>query len=188
MHKTTRTAILLALPALLFLGADTPASGAVAVRPDVVVHGGAPAEIALVGWAVARYERAGLELPPLEVYFHEDTSGCRGRLGFYEGGRVELCLGLILNLVPRQTILHEMAHAWGERALTDVLRARFMELRHVDTWASWDEPWPERGWEQAAEIVAWGVGDRVLTPVIPDNSPEDVRTAYELLTGSPPPE
>ena len=44
-----------------------------------------------------------------------------------------------------------------------------------------------RGFEQTAEIVAWAIGDGVITPSIPDNDHATLVADYELLTGSPPP-
>ncbi|MGH2589496.1 MAG: hypothetical protein ACRDGW_01720 [Actinomycetota bacterium] len=42
-------------------------------------------------------------------------------------------------------------------------------------------PWRERGFEHAAEILAWHLGDRVLTPTVPDNEPEQLEAAVEAL-------
>ena len=187
MNATTRTAMVLLLPAVLVFGHETSPTDSVLIRPGIEVHGATPEELDLVRWAVGRYDRAGLRLPFLRFYFHGEVSGCEDRLGFYLEVRIDLCPGLLINLTTHHTILHEMGHAWSEAALTPADRARFMRLRHLETWDSWDVPWGERGWEQAADIVAWALGDRVLMPTIPDNSPDQLAAAYEQLTGSPPP-
>ena len=43
--------------------------------------------------------------------------------------------------------------------------------------------WDDRGYEQGAEIMAWALGDRILTAQIPDNDPAQLGAAFELLTG-----
>jgi len=52
------------------------------------------------------------------------------------------------------------------------------------TWNSSDDPWNLRGYEQAAEVMAWALGERILTPSIPGNEPEKLGLAYRFLTGS----
>lgn len=60
-------------------------------------------------------------------------------------------------------------------------RERFLELRGLESWNGGDVPWRERGFEHAAEILAWHLGDRVLTPTVPDNEPEQLEAAVEAL-------
>ena len=51
-------------------------------------------DAALVRWALARFEAAGLELPELVLAFHDDRHGCNGHPGFYQSGtpaRVHVC-------------------------------------------------------------------------------------------------
>jgi len=57
-------------------------------------------------------------------------------------------------------------------------------VRGLRAWNSSADPWGLRGYEQAAEILAWGLGERILTPTIPDNDPERIAASYELLTGT----
>ena len=187
MHKATRTAILLALPALVLMGPNASASDVVVVGTEIRVHDATPSEVAMVRWAVGRYRNAHLELPSLDIYFHDDVSGCRGGIGFYARDRIDMCPGLVLNLVPRHDMLHEMAHAWSFHSLTTNTQEAFMRLRGLSTWNSADQPWDLRGFEQTAEIVAWAIGDGVITPSIPDNDDQTLVADYEHLTGSPPP-
>jgi hypothetical protein len=182
MRTTVRAAVLLAFPLVLLAGPDTSGSASVRVRPGIEVRGGSPDQIAMVRWAVGRYERAGLRLPALKVTFHDDTAPCKGLMGLYGGGRVSMCTGPGTNAIPRMTILHELGHAWSERAVAGDVRGRFLRLRHLDQWDAVDEPWADRGWEQVAEIMAWGLGDRIVTPRIPDHDPAALRAAYELVT------
>lgn len=187
MHKATRIAILLALPAFALLGPDASASDVVVVGANIRVHDATPPEITMVRWAVGRYRNANLQLPPLDIYFHEDVTGCRGGIGFYTSDRIDMCPGLVLNLVPRHDMLHEMAHAWSFHFLSKDTREAFMRLRGLSTWNSADQPWTLRGFEQTAEIVAWAIGDGVITPSIPDKDAATLVADYELLTGSLPP-
>jgi hypothetical protein len=187
MRTAARTAILLTLPAIVFHGRDATASDVVTVSQSIRVHDATPPQIALVRWAVGRFDDAHLELPPLDIYFHHDRSGCRGIFAFYAGDRIDMCPGLILNLLPRHFVLHEMAHAWSVHSMTQVERAAFMRLRGLSTWNSDDQPWSDRGFEQAADIIAWAIGDGILSPTIPDNDETTLVTDYEFLTGSLPP-
>jgi hypothetical protein len=187
MHKATRIAILLALPTIVLPGLDASASNVVVVAMDIRVHDATPPQVALVQWAIGRYRNAHLQLPSLDIYLHEDVSGCRGYPGFFAPGRIDLCPGVLLNLIPRDDVLHEMAHAWSLLALTSADREAFMKLRGLTTWNDLNQPWDRRGFEQTAEIIAWGIGDGVLLPLIPDNDEASLVAAYNLLTGSPPP-
>jgi len=46
-----------------------------------------------------------------------------------------------------------------------------------------DDPWNLRGYEHGPDIFAWVLGERIITPRIPDNAPEDLVPSFELLTG-----
>jgi hypothetical protein len=83
--------------------------------------------------------------------------------------------------MARRNLLHEMSHAWAERYVTGERRERFLELRGLRSWNGGDVPWRERGFEHAAEILAWHLGDRILTPTVPDNEPERLETAVDFL-------
>ncbi|HUL84104.1 MAG TPA: hypothetical protein VLX89_01130 [Actinomycetota bacterium] len=186
MFKTARILVLLAVPALLG-GTNLKAATPVQVGPSAWVLNASPNELDLVRWAIGRYDRAGLALPPLEFAFHVDVSGCEGRTGLYHSGIVDLC-PVVINPTTQHTVLHEMAHAWTETNDGAAVRARFLKLRDLDTWNSWDEPWPDRGWEQAAEAISWTIGDRTL-PLwsLPHHDPTQILAAYTVLTGRRPP-
>lgn len=152
------------------------------------VRNASPAQRALVTWARARFERAGLPLPPMQIVFHDDVRDCQGRVGLYwaDERRLDMCVYDVDSLAKR-TILHELAHAWDSFALRDATRQSFLRLRHLRTWASQATPWELRGQEQAAEVIAWGLMDQPLYVLIPENGPEDMAAAYEVLTGGPSP-
>ncbi len=155
------------------------------IRPNVEVAGGTE-QLAMVRWAVERFEVAGLEPPVVEIAFHRGLSGCGGHLGFARQGEVDLCTTLV-DPIARRALLHEMGHIWLDQNLSDAERERFLEARGLHAWNDPSDTWSLRGYEQAAEIMAWALGERILTPQIPDNEPIRLARGFELLTGLAPP-
>jgi hypothetical protein len=156
----------------------------VAVRPRVEVGSATPEQLDLVEWAVGRFEAAGLSPPSIEIEFHDDPDGCGDHLGYAQAGRVDVCTALI-NAMTRRALLHEMSHVWLDQHASPSTRSRFLRLRDLRSWNSSRDPWQLRGFEQGAEIIAWGLGERILTPQIPETDPARIAAAYELLTGRP---
>jgi hypothetical protein len=139
----------------------------------------------LVGWAFGRYEHAGLEVPKIDVHFHPDTSGCSGHLGTWVSGRVDVCV-VIVSEIGRDALLHEIGHAWVDENVPAVTRERFMRMRGLTAWNDQGVIWDERGFEHAAETLAWALGHRFLAPGIPDRDPDRLTAGFELLTGGLP--
>jgi hypothetical protein len=159
----------------------------VEIGPGVVVVSDDPAQQELARWAVARFERAGLDPPTVQIRFHADTAGCSGHMGYARDGRVDVCTVLV-NEMARRNLLHEMGHIWLDGNVGPSLRERFLELRGLRAWNASSDPWRMRGYEQGAEVLAWGLGERIITPSIPDIDFEQLCGAFEFLTGvSPPP-
>ena len=177
---------------ILVLAAGSLAGGVQAEpgpRPRVVagtvrVFGADAEHEGLVRWAFGRYDHAGLEVPPIDVHFHPDTSGCYGHLGASLGRRVDLCV-VIVSEIARDALLHEMGHAWIAENVSAEVRERFLRLRGLTAWNDQNVIWDERGFEHAAETLAWGLGNRFLAPGIPDHDPVRLTAAFELLTGVP---
>jgi hypothetical protein len=153
----------------------------VEIGPGVVVVSDDPAQQELARWAVARFERAGLDAPFVQIRFHADRAGCGGHLGYARDGRVDVCTVLV-NEMARRNLLHEMGHIWIDQNVPDTRREQFLDLRGLSSWNSSTDPWQERGYEQAAETMAWALGDRILSAQIPDNEPAQLAAAFELLT------
>lgn len=152
---------------------------------DVAVIGGTAGQRTMALRAVDRFVADGLSLPALEIRFHAHRSGCHWRLGYYEDGVASIC-GTHVNQMAFRGLLHEMAHGWLNANLSEIDRARFLDLRGLRVWNDPEVPWDERGFEQAAEIMAWALGDQgdgILRPSFPDNSIGELRAAYGLLTG-----
>ena len=116
--------------------------------------------------------------------------GCRGRSGYYSDGVASFCLAHLDTMAAR-TLLHELAHGWVEHNVTGWERERFLAIRGLSTWNDQGVEWDARGFEHAAEIIAWAIGDQsdgTLAPSLPRNSPEELADAYETLTGRSLPE
>jgi hypothetical protein len=159
----------------------------VELRPGIMVFSEDPEQRELARWAVARLESAGLDPPTVEIHFHGSSSGCGGHLGYAQIGRADVCTVLV-NEMARRNLLHEMGHIWIDQNVSQRVRERFLELRHLSTWNASTADWDERGYEQGAEIMAWALGNRILTAQIPDNLPEQLGAGFELLTGVTPPD
>lgn len=163
-------------------------SETVEVAPGVVVTDGSPEQVEAVRWATLRFDRAGLELPSVEVSFHADRSSCRDNPGagtLVEGAYlVDVCVAdddpeVLLSW----TLLHELAHAWGH-GLTEERREGFLSLRGLTEWNDRERPWAERGTEHAAEIVMWGLMDRPVVPTrLPGDDCRSLEAGYLALTG-----
>lgn len=189
-RKIAATILVLATFSLA-LGSE-PATGSAArpaPEPPAVRLSGADADQeATVDWAVRRFAQAGLpELPPLEIFIHPTREGCRGNLGYSVNGRIDLCTTDSSEPYARKIAVHEMAHAWVEVHVDEELRHRFLQLRGLTGWNDRADTWKERGTEQAAEIIAWGLGEGEVSPLLPEPpSTADMIAAYVLLTGSQP--
>jgi hypothetical protein len=172
------------------------AAGAGAGSPDtdaarVTMTGVTSGQAALVEWAAGLFDAAGLQLPPLDVVGHDTTDGCFGRRGAHvraEGrSTIHLC-ARETERVDEFLYLHELAHAWDAGALTEERRQQFLSLRGLTEWRN-DDPdrWHERGAEQAAEIMVWGLMDRPVWVVrLPDASCADLLAGYVTLVGREP--
>jgi hypothetical protein len=133
--------------------------------------------------AVARFARAGLLLPDVQVGFSDSDGACHGHLGLFDADsipwRVDVCSDLDFVLT------HELAHAWAAANLDDAERAAYLAHRGLTAWNDPDLEWRERGVEDAAIKM-----QQVLMAkhIRPDWSVWiERRDAYQQLTGRPPP-
>jgi hypothetical protein len=180
-----RTAVALAIAAAtMTLGATRAAP---APRP-LAFTGADATDEAAVDWALHRFRTGGLrELPPLEVHLHRSREGCDGGLGLYSMNRIDLCTKDSSEPYARKYALHEIAHAWAETNVDPGLMRRFMDVRDVEAWNDQRVPWKERGTEQAAEIIAWGLGEGEIVPTLSEPlESKALAGLYELLTGRAP--
>jgi len=149
-------------------------------------------DAALAEWALTRFDRAGLVLPPLVLSFYDDRADCADNFGLYRSGapvRVDIC-GFNWDrfvTMAKKTVLHELAHAWIGHTLSETAQENFLDLRGLNTWGDDEFPWAEQGSEQAAEILAWALMDEGLELTkFKSADPAALSQAYRHLTGSLP--
>ena len=160
-------------------------------EPLTLVSWATSDQMTMIDWALERYAAAGLELPPLEVLFHDDSEPCGGNMAIAVTGavtRIKVCTDPDApDIVIERTLLHELAHIWAASALDDATRQAFLALRGLDSWSNADQ-WSERGTEQAAEIVMWALMDReIMMLTLEHHEPQDLAAGYRVLTGQEPP-
>jgi hypothetical protein len=192
--QKARFALLIASSAILLNpGAALPAQKTVA--PQISIVSGSRTQIEDAQWALNRFRAAGIELPSLQIIFHDNYRACGNREGVLRiaGERAEIHECERDRSRSRRSLLHELAHAWDHVAdgVTRERRARFLEARNLSSWDADGLPWQERGEEQAAEIVAWGLMlDAAPIPTrVGDHGPQDeslLAAAFEILTGDAP--
>jgi hypothetical protein len=129
--------------------------------------------LALVDWAFGRFEAADLREPTLrQIVFAAGTPGCEdlGGWAISGGGNSEItvCLedsricrhivdDVAFTIAGRMCILHELSHLWLSEHIPEPVADQFMGLTGAQTWRDPDVPWAERGVEQAADTIAWGL-------------------------------
>lgn len=175
MRYTARTQLLGLVVLIALIGAEPHA-------PAVVIRDANEVQLEQVAWALDRFEEAGLQLPPIELTFHDGAGPCEGHPGYYRPGevaRIDICSS------TNHVILHELAHAWEGASVTAEVRNRFADHWDVDNWNDHSAAWHERGIERAADTIAF-VLDGV--PDHPSDTLLGFVCSYTLLTGLPLPE
>lgn len=169
---------------------------------EISIYNGTPRLNQFLLWGVSRFARAGLEEPRFDSVTFEPSRRCVNRSGrlfqdadsrglfscVYED---DLCPGegicdvAILNV--RASLLHELGHAWILDNVDRPTETALLELSDRDTWNNPDVPWSERGFEYAAEVLAWGLLDETA-PMVRIGRPacQELAAAFELLTGTSP--
>jgi hypothetical protein len=133
----------------------------------------------LLDFAQSRFEVQRLALPQIEVEFFADTLECHGHKGLY----LSRTRTLRMCSMDKKTMLHELAHAWGNLNLTDAQRERFAKLRGLEVWNSSEHNWEERATEHAAEIIAWALMDQPTHfRYVTETDDRGSRAVYQLLT------
>jgi hypothetical protein len=82
--------------------------------------------------------------------------------------RIDPCTEDSSDPCQRKFALHEMAHAWIESNVDAAVMKRFMDVRGIAAWNDRSFDWKDRGTEQAAEIVTWGLGEGQIAPLLPE--------------------
>ena len=99
--------------------------------------------------------------------------GATGTSAHSSASRVDICV-VIVSEMARDTVLHEMGHAWVDENVSATVRERFLRMRGLTAWNDQIVIWDERGFEHAAEIMAWALGNRFIAPGIPDHDPDQL--------------
>ena len=178
----------IALLLVIFLLGPVGTAGGNAVNPSLTIDGSErEGNHALLQWAISRFVGAELDLPAVNVAFHDEIGACAGHPGLYRdqpSPQIDICGFANISTAAKRTTLHELAHAWAHENLTDDDIDKFLRMRRLDTWAGPDAPWELRGSEHAAEIISWALFDRELDLVtIPNADMEAIEASYRLLTG-----
>jgi len=154
----------------------------------MAIYGASAAEERAIDWSVRRYRTAGLDgMPDLEVFLHRSHDGCSGDGGLYHAGRIDLCTEDLTVSYQKKIALHEMAHAWIEANVDPEVLDRFMDIRGIATWNDRNFGWRDRGNEQTAEIITWGLGEGEIAPLLPEAiDAATLAMLYRLLTDREP--
>ena len=157
--------------------------------PHVEVSNGTPDQILILEWALRQVSTLPGRLPDVLVRFHPDDD-CQGNNALYNQAnhRIDFCNDGRGDFVPRQTMLHELVHAWSFEHVTPDQIDAFLDLRELDQWTPAEVAWWQSGQEQVAEILAWGLmGDRPFTSKWTRwESCRDLAAAFILVTDTLP--
>ena len=158
-------------------------------------------------WALARFDRAGLELPRVEsITFTRFSDYCADLDGLAipsEGDHRNAEWGVVLclsedevcddpgcaryNTAVKRTVLHELAHVWMEQFVPEPTKAAFMSWRGLQTWDGHATDWARSAAEHGAEFITWGLlgsGYAMVEVGLP--SVDERVTGFQLLTGRQP--
>jgi hypothetical protein len=163
---------------------------------EVQVFNGTGGLDGLVEWAFGRFTAAGLPTPVVNsvTFLERRTDKCDAIVGLIADREVTLCFLTTVcvgdlcerwSVAARTTALHELAHAWIDDHVSTDTRKAFLELAGLESWASADVAWGDRGVELAASTMAWGLLDEEtsVTPLLGPRSCEELTELFRLLVG-----
>ncbi len=134
--------------------------------------------------AMELYAEAGLELPPLRIYVHDNNEPCLGHMGLFgkdgDTQRIDICEW------DQRVVVHELAHAWERHSVDEASRQDYLALTGLEVWNDHSVAHPARGIESAAEAIKWGLLGGPVQRMSLAHHGEDLER-YELLTGVPSP-
>lgn len=150
----------------------------------------------LVEWAFGRFMTAGLPAPVVNsvTFLERRTDKCDAFVGLIADREVTLCFQTSIcsndacdrwTDTARTTTLHELAHAWIDDHVSTDTRKAFLELAGLESWASADVAWGDRGVELAASTMAWGLLDveSLLNPKLGQHTCAELTELFSLLVG-----
>lgn len=172
-------------------------------RQEIEIRNGTPALDRLVAWGFDRFVDAGLGAPAVDAVAFDASAHavqCADRrhglaLDLGEATQLYLCFEEEqacadedcdeLRLRVRQLMLHEIGHAWLNDHVGEQTQQAFVDLMGLEGWRGESIRWSERGVEQAANVLAWGVTDERVDAT-GDTACAELTAAFELLTGERP--
>lgn len=168
----------------------------------VEIVNGSPSQHELARWALERFKAAGLAAPRVATIAFPPTRLCSesgdGAFALVHptAARVDICLGDFqicpdatcdaIGTHAQRTLLHELGHVWEHQNLDDELRESFLDQRDLSAWTDSGAKWHERGSEQAAEALAWGLMEHPIITMIPHVTPDELAAGFRLLTATEP--
>ena len=150
-------------------------------------------EVELVGWALTRFEEAGLRLPRvIEVEFAGSEHACHGCDGLCHVDRtppgITICApagtSAHRQLARRIAVLHELAHLWHRARGGGVCWPDVGDI--VGGEVNGSRPWEDRMRERVAVVISWGLLDQLRRPVRSDLPCATLHRQFVELTGRPP--
>jgi hypothetical protein len=184
--RVTATVLATSVPA----EPDADAAQGAAPPPTSATTRLTSAERELVATVSAQFALVGLEIPDVEITFHEDAEPCRGAEGRFtaSGGRrhVAVCVAdrgtFASDLHRRRTLTHEFAHAWDHANLDDDRRSGLLAILGATNWNDPSDAWDERGIERFAETLTWGLYDQRRRPVLIDVPCRELHADFVAIT------
>lgn len=150
-------------------------TGTVGAR-EAEIWNGTPGLQQLLSWAYDRYAAVPLSTDSVDriTFVPPAADACDGLLGMILGSEINLCFDADMACLDRacdrwetwakETVLHELAHAWIATHVNPDTRRAFLARTHLTTWDSGLAQWADRGVEWAAETIAWGLMDEPYHP------------------------
>jgi len=80
-------------------------------------------------------------------------------------------------------LLHELGHAWAHTHTSEAQQAGYVFAAGLESWNHPDSAWARRGFEHAADTIAWAMLEEPITLLTPDGPIAQRNAAYHLLTG-----
>jgi hypothetical protein len=128
-------------------------------------------------------------LPDIDVTFHSwdpSMEGCSRHGGFWtftqEGHEIDVCA--VGTVGRRRMLLHEFAHSCPREPDGEPTQ-QVIEERGLESWNDAETDWDQRGGEQAAEIIKWGLYVFCEPQhMIRDEDPESLAAAFRFLTST----